>query len=92
MRPWRAVKMLLTLKCDESARLLSDATLRPLTRVERWAVRLHQISCRFCRSLEQQLRQIDNAATTRVSTPASMPAGARERIAASLRNEADRQD
>ncbi|MCA9241908.1 MAG: hypothetical protein KDA37_16975 [Planctomycetales bacterium] len=92
MGPWRAVKLLLTLKCDESAHLLSDSTLRPLTKVEWWAVRLHQVSCRFCRSLEKQLRQVDEAATSRVGAAASLSDAARGRIAACLREEAERQD
>ncbi len=52
---WSTIKMLLALKCDESTRLLSDALDRDLPPVERWAVRLHAISCRACRRFRRQI-------------------------------------
>jgi len=43
------IKMVLTLKCDESSRLLSDELDRPLRSAERIALRLHLLGCRACR-------------------------------------------
>jgi len=49
MSPWRRVLYILTLKCDESARLQSAAMDRTLAGYERAAVRLHLVSCRGCK-------------------------------------------
>ena len=78
---WRAITMLLTLRCKESARLLSDASFRELSPVEQWSVRLHQISCGQCRRLAAQLNQIDQAARSRVAQAQPMPEEMRRRIA-----------
>ncbi|TWT37975.1 hypothetical protein KOR34_29410 [Posidoniimonas corsicana] len=80
----RAIKMLLTLRCQESARLLSDASYRELSAVERWSVRLHQVGCGPCRKLADQLKQIDQAARTRVAQSQQMPEEMRRRIAAAV--------
>ncbi|TWT73481.1 hypothetical protein Pla123a_38170 [Posidoniimonas polymericola] len=84
MSTLRAIKMLLTLRCEESARLLSDASFRSLSPVERWSVRLHQVSCKRCRQLASQLSQIDQAARSRVSQAQQMPDEMRQRIARSV--------
>jgi len=55
---WRAIKLLLTLKCEESTRLVSRALDESLPSVERWAVRLHAVSCRSCRHFRQQVELI----------------------------------
>ena len=52
---WSAIKMLLALKCEESTRLVSEALDRELPAVERWAVRLHAVSCRSCRPFRRQV-------------------------------------
>ena len=52
---WSAIKMLLALKCEESTRLVSEALDRDLPAVERWAVRLHAVSCRSCRPFRRQV-------------------------------------
>lgn len=90
MSVWRAVKLLLTLRCDQSTRLMSESTQRELTRVERWAVRLHQLSCSYCRKVANQLRLVDEVARARARQPAAMPGDARDRIAASLPDERNR--
>lgn len=84
MSTLRAIKMLLTLRCEESARILSDASFRSLSPVERWSVRLHQVSCKRCRQLASQLTQIDQAARSRVSQTQAMPEEMRQRIAQGL--------
>lgn len=88
MRLLRAIKLLLTLRCEESTRLMSDAKHRDLTGVERWAVRLHQVSCSYCRKVAEQLRLVDEAARKRAATVSALPTDARSRISAALRKEA----
>lgn len=81
---WRAIKLLLTLRCEESTHLLSDSCHRDLTAVERWAVWLHKLVCSYCRQVAKQLKLVDQAARDRAAEPAAMPTDARQRIAASL--------
>ena len=82
MRQWLAT---VNLTCRRAARLLSDATERPLSRVERFGLSAHLLGCRSCRRYRSQLRVI---ATTLGS--AARPADdhlsdeARSRIAASV--------
>ena len=82
---WRAIKLLLTLHCEESARLQSEALERNLTGVERWAVRLHFLSCRACRNFKRQLRFIQEAARRQSARTegASLPPDVHDKI---LRN------
>jgi len=51
-----AAKLMLTLKCEESTHIVSDSLDRELSWVERWAVRLHYISCWSCRRFGKQIR------------------------------------
>lgn len=76
--------MLLTLRCEESTRLLSDSRSRDLTPVERWSVRLHQIGCSYCRKAAEQMRMVDQAARARAVRLRQMPDEVRGRIAAKL--------
>lgn len=89
MKLWRAIQMLLTLQCKESAQLISDSCERDLSRVEWWAVRLHQISCRVCRRLAKQVKLVNQAAKTRATAAEPMSDAARERIAAALSKNQD---
>ncbi len=84
MSLWRAIRMLLTLRCEESTHLMSDSCHRELTGVERWAVRLHQISCSYCRQVARQLKLVDQAARDRGADLKAMPRDMRDRIASSL--------
>ena len=52
---WATIKKILTLTCDESTRLVSESLDRELPAGERWAVRLHALSCRSCRRFRRQL-------------------------------------
>lgn len=52
---WSTIKMLLALKCDESTLLISEALDQDLPVVERWAVRLHAVSCCSCRRFRRQV-------------------------------------
>lgn len=58
----KAIRLILTLHCEESTRLQSDALERQLSFAERWAVRLHFLSCKACRVFRRQLEFIQKAA------------------------------
>jgi hypothetical protein len=76
--------MLLTLKCDHATHLTSDSFERELTGVERWSLRLHHISCRYCRRLYGQLKLIHSAARRSTSSTKELSEEARQRIATIL--------
>jgi len=85
-----AIKLLLTLTCDESTRLVSESLDRGLRPAERWAVRLHAVSCRSCRRYRKQLAFL-RAAIARLghgdaeaSASSSLGLGAKERIRRAL--------
>ena len=84
MSLWRAIVLMLTLKCDHATHLVSDSFERELSGVERWALRLHQISCRYCRRLAKQLKLIHSAARNAADSTQEMSAEARERVAAAI--------
>ena len=87
----RAVRLLLTLHCDESERLISQSLDTPLSGVERWAVRLHFISCRPCRGFRKQMEILRTATRRRAEaiqqSSLQIPADLRERIVRRLRDE-----
>lgn len=84
MSTWRAIVMLLTLRCDHATHLISDSFQRDLTRVEWWALRLHQLSCRYCRRFARQIRRLEEAAQRLAAMEARLSTEARRRIATSL--------
>ena len=84
MSLWRAIVMLLTLKCDHATHLVSDSFERDLTAVERWALKLHQLSCRYCRRLARQLKLIHSAARRNSESTQELSLEAREKIAAAI--------
>ena len=51
----KAVQLVLTLKCERSMRLVSEALDRDLSLGERIALRLHLFICRACRRARRQL-------------------------------------
>lgn len=62
MKNWiSAAKLILTLKCEQSTRLVSDSLDRELSTVERWAIRLHYIGCWSCRRFGKQIRLMRKA-------------------------------
>ena len=87
MRVWKAVKLLLTLHCEESSRLQSEGLERKLSGVERWAVRLHFLSCKACRHFRKQLAFLQEAAERRreLTEGVKLPSETRERIQRELR-------
>jgi hypothetical protein len=52
------IKKILTLNCEESARLLSTRQDFSLRRTEQLALRLHLVICRACRRYNKQLQFI----------------------------------
>ena len=85
------IKFLLALTCDESARLSSEALDRDLSCVERWAVRLHAISCRSCRRFRRQVELFRNAMARylkihpdKITLDQTLSTEARERIARAI--------
>lgn len=50
------------MNCREATRLMSAACERPLTRRERWALKLHQCLCRGCRRFDRHLAFVRAAA------------------------------
>jgi hypothetical protein len=52
------IKMILSLSCEKSSRLLSDELERPLSRVERAALRIHLMLCHRCRRFRRHLQQL----------------------------------
>ena len=56
MSVWHNIRMVLSLSCQESSRLLSDKLDRTLSRPERIALRMHLVLCRNCRRFGRNLR------------------------------------
>jgi len=81
--------MLLTLRCEESTQLLSDGFDRDLSRCERWAVRLHSISCRPCRGVRKQFVAIQRAAQLRGQQPQPLDGPARQEIREAIQKQVE---
>ncbi len=79
--------MLLTLRCEESTRLMSEGFHRDLTAVERWSVRLHFISCNYCRRIKKHWALLQEVAARRTKVLSELSAEARQRILANLKND-----
>jgi putative zinc finger protein len=54
----------LNLPCREFARLSSEALDRPLSRSERYALKIHLVSCLGCRRFARQVRFVRDALRT----------------------------
>ncbi len=86
----KAIRLLLTLRCKHSSQLISEGMDDEWSDVERWAVRLHYISCNSCRRLRQQVDFIRRAAGSLDETFIGKPgfqltASARNRLAGEIR-------
>lgn len=57
----QAIKLILTLHCDEASKLRSEQFDRRLSFAERWALRLHLVGCYVCRRVRRQLNFLDQA-------------------------------
>ncbi len=88
------VKLILTLSCKESSRLVSESLDMDLPRGERLAVRLHALCCRSCRRYRKQLVFLGQAVSriadtlTAPSARASLSPEVRDRISRMLEREA----
>ena len=84
-----AAKLILTLECDESTRLVSEGLDRKLSLTERWAVRMHAVGCWSCRRFHRQLQFLHHAGPRRADIELEdhhLSPAARARIAEMLRN------
>ena len=84
---WKTIWFVLTLTCDESSRLLSDAMDRDLARVERVALRMHNITCKSCKRFTNQLSFLRKSAPKAVIEDGNeaLSADAKERLRESLK-------
>ena len=57
----KAIHLILTLHCDESERLISQALDEQLAWPQRTAVRMHFISCKYCRRFRKHVELIREA-------------------------------
>lgn len=85
MQTLRSILNVLSLSCDESSRLTSDAYERELGRLERYALRVHRLNCRWCRRMSQQFTLLHTLNRRMHRSPgcgccAAMSAQARQRL------------
>jgi hypothetical protein len=69
------IKMILTLHCDESSRLLSEGMEHKLTRSERIALRLHLAICRSCSRFRRNTQLLRKLMHRLHEEPASIGTG-----------------
>lgn len=50
------IVFILTLRCDQASRLISNSQEAPLHKAERWALSFHLLICRMCRQYKKQLK------------------------------------
>ena len=88
------IKLILTLACEESTRLVSESLDRDLPWGERWAVRLHAVCCRSCTRYRKQiellreaLRRYGSDTDSPAFSEASLSADAREKMIRALADE-----
>ena len=55
------IKLILTLKCGDAERFISDSLDRDLLWYERWALRGHHLCCVPCRQFAKQMRFVRDA-------------------------------
>lgn len=82
----KSVWFVLTLTCDDSSRLLSDAMDRDLTRFEKLALRMHNLSCKSCKRFTKQLGFLRKSAPSAVieDQNAGLPSEAKKRLKKTL--------
>ncbi len=52
----RSMQLILGLKCRDASRFIAESADRGLTWDERWALRVHLVTCDPCRRFKKQLR------------------------------------
>lgn len=65
---WKNIVRVLTLTCDQAARLMSQAQDKPLEGPERWALSFHLLICRLCRKYNRHLKFL-RAVLTGIAEP-----------------------
>lgn len=86
-----AMKLVLTLKCEDSTRIVSESLDRELSLSERWAVRTHYLGCWSCRRFGKQVRQLREVyqiRQTRLGEVSRLSPAAVQRIRDAIRNDA----
>ncbi len=81
------------LTCKEATQLISKSLDRPLTRRERFAVRVHLLMCKYCKRFSQQLFVMRNALSRmtkaiEMNDDIRLPAETKTRIANSIQSSA----
>ena len=94
----RGLVLIMTLNCEQSARLTSESFERSLTWCERCAVRIHNAICKKSRNLAAQLRILhamcsrnNEALIELIETRNRLSPLARQRIEKSIQEHLDRQ-
>ncbi|WP_456238274.1 anti-sigma factor family protein [Neorhodopirellula pilleata] len=86
----RQIKMILTLRCDEASRLMSDSFDRPLNWDEWLALHGHWIPCRVCRTFKKQMQAVVETTRRRSdrndSSEVCLSPDAKARIRAAIRH------
>jgi len=79
--------LVLNPSCEEVSRLASEGLDRPLTRPERWAVRLHTLYCSACRRFRRQAAFLRRALRRLAAEPAGppLPPEVRDRVLRQMR-------
>ncbi|MEM7311556.1 MAG: zf-HC2 domain-containing protein [Planctomycetota bacterium] len=89
----RAIRLILTLRCEHASRLVSDQYDRDLSFSERWALRLHGWICKSCWRFRDQMKFIHEAAkqlsgdSSELVINSQLSTEARERILNAVREE-----
>lgn len=90
IRTMKSVLWIVSLRCEEADRMMSDSLDRRLGWAERLALRGHMLVCRSCRRAGRKLRSIRRALSKSLeqvdAAGDTLSAEARERIRAALRN------
>lgn len=86
---------MLALRCPHATRLISESMDRPLTRRERFGLRMHLLTCHPCARFRKQIGMLrglfarqfnstDDAADDAVAMPVRLSSSARDRMKAAL--------
>jgi hypothetical protein len=81
------IYLILTLDCEESAKLTSDSFDRDLDWSEYWAAKLHRLICSKSRKLNRQLVELNSALCVEqndIEKIQPMPSDAKDRIRTAL--------
>jgi ABC-type uncharacterized transport system ATPase subunit len=90
----RAIKLILTLNCAQSAKLVSESFDRKLSRAERIAVFCHHRICKSSRELAIQLRELEKSCREAASlitneSSSGLDESARQRILQNIHKQTD---